>query len=182
VASALGVAWALAACGGTGGSASSPLNEAGGYSGRPAAPGQLTPERVRRAFRDRTGEWLAREDAGPGYEILALPIADAEGNPVPGAEERAARWGSFSIYVSAGADPLADVAQLGDLVPAEAAAGRRHVWREERDPLGETLYTAYRLYADGRVMLAWLSPAGRRTDASFQRLDAVLRGLDRDVG
>jgi hypothetical protein len=143
-----------------------------------AAGAAVTPAAVTALMKREAGLKLEPVESEDGYELLTVPLTDDAGVPLPEAGPITEEWGTFSLYVAEGDRRLADVASLGDIVPELTPDRQGIVWREQEDALGETFQTAYAFHADGRVMLEWLGGAEQRTDATFDRLQKVLAGLD----
>lgn len=141
-----------------------------------ASRADVTTAEVAELFELRAGVRLAVERRSQALSALTVPTTDADG--APASDRYLERFGAFTIYVAQGGRRLIDLGPLGDLVPRAMPDRHGIVWRGDRDPLGETLYTAHAFYADGSVMAAWLGGEQRGTDASFRRLDKLLRALD----
>jgi len=198
----LGMLLVLSGCGGGGGSEDSAASEptpaaapadasaaqraalaAQHRSGDPEAEGSsggksATPAAVKAAFRRAAGFPLALEEDAGTHEVLTVASTDADGNPLPQADARLEKWGSFTLYVGEGGKRLADVATLGDVVPSDPPDKAGIVWTETVDAVGQKSNNATAFHAGGRIMLTWLGGAERRTDATFRRLQAVLRRFD----
>lgn len=138
----------------------------------------VSADAVSQRFEAAAGVPLKREQTTAAYSALALPLADAAGDPMPDADRLAERWGSFTIYVARDGRRLAERGGLGDLVPTTMPDRRGVVWAEEKDVVGDRYQVAYKFYADGAVMLSWLGGDGKRTGPSFVRLDRLLRSLE----
>jgi hypothetical protein len=138
----------------------------------------VTPAAVTALLQREAGLKLEPVETESGYELLTVPLTDENGVPLAEAGPITERWGTFSLYVAEGDRRLADIASLGDIVPELTPDRSGVVWREQEDALGETFQTAYAFHADGRVMLEWLGGEAQRTDATFDRLQKVLAGLD----
>ncbi len=130
----------------------------------------VTADQVTREFSADTGREL-EEAAGTdtAWEQLNFGL-----NPPPAIVKR---YGIFSIYVvepgnDEAVDSLLSDKTTGEPLPADADGIR---W--EKDELSGT-WIAHRRYADN-IVLTWFSESTtQRVDERFERLDAVLSGLD----
>ena len=131
----------------------------------------FTAGQVREEFREHTGERILREAAGedPAWEQLSIGLDPPE--------ELVREYGIFSIYVVKPGHGQAVRSLLRDKVtgkPLERDV-RGIYWEYDRSSRTWIANTRY----GSNVVLVWFSGRKeRRTDARWERLDAILTALD----
>jgi hypothetical protein len=143
-----------------------------GYEERRSRDGTIGALEVMTAFERRTGERLARlpKLSPPTYQTLGLADVIRAGAGRQGSSGRfhqlVEKFGVFTIHVTA------DVAEARWIVRGVPVDEHGLYWRRRGD--GEPRrWGAEKLY--GNVVLSWTGETAKRTDHTFDRVDAILR-------